>query len=54
MFQTKAVEKIKTHILYSATFLQKSCSLWDNVQKYGRARQTTDDDMAHVHYMLDT
>jgi hypothetical protein len=24
------------------------------VQKYGRARQATDDDMTHVHYMLDT
>jgi hypothetical protein len=27
MFQTKVVEKIKTHILFS-------CRLWDNVQKY--------------------
>jgi len=33
MFQTKVVEKIKTHILCSITFFRKSCSLWDNVEK---------------------
>jgi hypothetical protein len=43
MFQTKVVEKIKTHILCSITFLRKSCRLWDNVEKYGRAGHTTDD-----------
>ena len=32
MFQTKAVEKIKTHILSSVTFFRKSCRLWDNVE----------------------
>ena len=32
MFQTKIVEKIKTHILCSVTFFQKSCRLWDNVE----------------------
>jgi len=39
MFQTKFVGKIKTHIFYSITFLQKSCRLWDNVKKilYNRA-----------------
>jgi hypothetical protein len=31
MFQTKFVEKIKTHILWSVTFFIKSCRLWDNV-----------------------
>ena len=41
MFQTKVVEKIKTHILYSMTFW-KSCRLWDNVEKYGGAREATD------------
>jgi hypothetical protein len=45
MFQTKVVEKIKTHILYSITFSQKSCRLWDNVEKYGTARQATDDNI---------
>jgi len=43
MFQTKVVEKIKTHILFSVTFLRKSCRLWDNVEKYCRAGQATDD-----------
>jgi len=33
MFQTKVVEKIKTHILCSVTVFLKSCRLWDNVRK---------------------
>jgi hypothetical protein len=36
IFQTKVVEKIKTHILCSVTFFRKSCRLWDNVGKYCR------------------
>jgi hypothetical protein len=36
MFQTKVVEKIETHILWSETFFLKSCRLWDNVEKYCR------------------
>ena len=36
MFQTKVLMKIKTR-------------LWDNVKKYGRAGQATDDNMAHAH-----
>ena len=42
------------HILCPIIFFRKSCSLWDNVKKYCRAGQTTDDNMAHVHWMLDT
>jgi len=52
MFQTKVVEKIKTRILCSVTFLfffRKSCSLWYYVEKYCRASQATDDNMAHAH-----
>ena len=45
MFQTKVVGKIKTHILYLITFFRKSCRSWNNVEKYGRARQATDDNM---------
>jgi hypothetical protein len=45
MFQTKVVEKIKTHILYSVTFFRKSGRLWDNVEKYCTAGQATDDSM---------
>jgi len=33
MFQTKVVEKIKTHILCSVTFFRKSCRLWDKCGK---------------------
>jgi len=55
MFQTKFVEKIKTHILYSITlFFRKSCLLWNNVEKYCRVRQATDVNMAHALGMLDT
>jgi len=32
----------------------KSCSLWDNVEKYCKAGRATDDNMAHAHCMLDT
>jgi len=52
MFQTKGVEEIKTHILIKKIFL-KSCLLWDNVEKYCRAGQATDDNMAHARYVLD-
>jgi len=43
MFEAKVVEKIKTHILYSVTVFRKPSCLWDNVEKYGRAGQATDD-----------
>jgi hypothetical protein len=42
MFQINVVEKIKTHILYSATFSQKTYSSSYNVEKYGGARETAD------------
>jgi len=54
MFQTKVVEKIKTHILCSVTFFRKECRLLDNVEQYCTAGQATDDNMAHAHCMLDT
>jgi hypothetical protein len=41
----KAVEKIKTNILYWKPLLWKSCRIWDNVEKCGRARETTDDNI---------
>jgi hypothetical protein len=53
MFQTKVAEKIKTHILCSTTFFRKSCRLWDNVEKYCRAGQATDGNMAHAHCIMD-
>ena len=53
----KVVEKIKIHILCSITFfffLQNRAVLRDNVEKSRRARQATDDNMAHAHCVLDT
>jgi hypothetical protein len=35
-------------------FLKKTCRLCDNVEKYGRAGQDTDNNMALAHCMLDT
>jgi len=29
------VDNIKTHILRSITIFQKSCCLWDNMERYG-------------------
>jgi len=53
MFQTKVVEKIKTHIINSITF-RKSCRLWDYVEKYCRAGENTDDNMVHAYFTLQT
>jgi len=54
MFQTKAVEEIKTHILCFVNFFRKSCRLWDNVEGYCTTGQATDDNsMAHAHCILD-
>jgi len=56
MFQTKVVEKIKTHILCQRMgFPPKIVPLWETVQKHGTARQTTKQyNTAHAHYVLDT
>ena len=54
MFQTKVVEKLKTHILFSVTFFRKSYLLWDNVEKYCSAGQEADDKTAHEHCTLFT
>jgi hypothetical protein len=51
----KIVENIKTHILFWVTFFfRKSCRLWENVEKYCRAGQATDDNMANAHCILGT
>jgi len=42
MFQTKFVEKFTTHFMFS-NFIRRSCGLWDNMEKYDRSRQATDD-----------
>ena len=38
---------------FSSFFFRKSCCLLDNSEKHVRARQATDDNMAHAHCMLD-
>jgi hypothetical protein len=45
-------ENQNTHFMFSRFFL-KSYRLWDNVEKYCRAVQATDDSMVHAHCMLD-
>jgi len=54
MLQTKAVENIKAHIWCSVAIFRESCLLPDNVEKYGRAEQDTDDNMAHAHCVMHT
>ena len=57
MFQTKVVGKLKTHFVFSnppPLCFRKSCRLWDNVKKYCREGQATDDNTAHAHCMLGT
>jgi hypothetical protein len=46
IFQLQFVEQISTPFLCSRNlYFRKSCRLWDNVEKYGRARETTDDNI---------
>jgi hypothetical protein len=52
MFHTKVVEKTKTHILCSVTFL-KIEPFMRYVEKRDRAGQATDDNTAHALCMLD-
>jgi len=54
MFRTNLEEKIQTNISSWVTILRTSCRLWDYMEKYCRARQDTDDNMAHAHCMPDT
>jgi hypothetical protein len=53
MIYIKVVEKFKIHILYSVTLFPKSCRLWDNVEKYGGAREAAGN-MAHKRFVPDT
>jgi hypothetical protein len=47
-------ENQNTHFMFNNLFFRKSWHSWDNVAKYGRPGQATDDNMAHAHCMLDT
>jgi len=51
-FRQKFVEKIKTHtFMFNNDF---SFEKRANAEKYFTAEQATDDNMAHVHFMLRT
>jgi hypothetical protein len=52
IFQTKFLQKIKTHFMFNNIF-RKSCRLWDNVEKYGTAGQAKDYNMAPELCILD-
>ena len=52
-FRQNVVEKIKTHILCSITAFRKSCPLQESVEKYGRSRKATDDNIIqHIRIAL--
>ena len=46
-------EYLTTHFVFSNFLIKKSCRLRDNVKKYCRTGQCTDD-MTHAHCMLGT
>ena len=50
MFQIEVVEKVKTHFLFSNFFPLKIVPF---MEKYGGAREATNDNMAHVCCILD-
>jgi len=52
-FRQNVSRKSKHTFCVQWLFFRKSCHLWNNVEKYCRAWQATDDNMAHVHCMLD-
>jgi len=52
-FTQKLYRKSKHTFCVQWLFFLKSCRLWDNVAKYGRAGQAADDNMAHALCMLD-
>ena len=40
MFQTKVVDKIKTHILFSTKFFSKIEIIWKNIVQWGQPQMT--------------
>ena len=52
MFNTKIVQKFKTHILYSLTFVKNHAAYERILKKYRTAGQDTyNNKMAHAHCM---
>jgi len=52
MFQTKVVEKIKTHISYSLTFPPKIVPFMRYCGKYGRVGPAAEDNTVHALVLL--
>jgi hypothetical protein len=53
VFQTKIVEKIKTHFMFNNACLENRV-VYENVEKYWSAGQATDDNKTHAHCTLRT
>jgi hypothetical protein len=51
LFRQSCRESQNTHFMFNNFFFWKSRHLWDNVEKYGRDRQATDDNIIqHMHF----
>jgi len=46
-------EEIENTCFNFGNYFRKLCSLWDKEEKYFKAGQATDENMAHAHCMLD-
>jgi len=55
MVQTKVAEKIKTHFVLSNFSFFENRAVYEKIllKKYCRTAETTDDNTAHAHCMLD-
>jgi len=53
MFQTKIVEKVQRHILFSIIFSPENRAVCEIMWKTWYKGQVTDDNMAHAHCPLD-
>ena len=54
-YNVKFEAKVNTHIfMFNIIYFRKSWSLWDNVEKYCTAEQSTDDNMGHAYCMMCT
>jgi len=55
IFQTKVVEKVKTHFLCSVTFFFKNHALYEIIWKnLAELEKATGDNVAHLHFILGT
>ena len=43
----------KVHFMYNNFFFRKSCDLWNNVENYGGAIESINNNTAHALYMLE-